>query len=156
MLKIRNKDRGTISANDIIEAYQRAFGQKVSWWRKILIKLMTASVAGCPFHLADNYYRPVDESLIKQILETDKTNREQYVAEDFDCDDFTFKLMGIFHQDTRTAAMPIFITWVVRTDKQAHAVISYYTNNGTVMIIEPQNDNIYSVPAGWQLILLCG
>jgi len=70
------------------------------------------------------------------------------------CDDFAFRLMGVFHQDLRTAAMPIFITWV-GTPEGGHAVLSYY-KNGKVKIIEPQNDEIYAVPKSWALMLLCG
>ena len=70
------------------------------------------------------------------------------------CDDFAFRLMGVFHQDRRTAAMPIFITWVM-TPQGGHAVLSYYVA-GVVRIIEPQTDAIFPVPGGWELILLCG
>jgi len=70
------------------------------------------------------------------------------------CDDFAFRLMGVFHQNRETAAMPIFITWVL-TPQGGHAVLSCYVT-GRIRIIEPQTDDISSVPAGWKLMLLCG
>ena len=70
------------------------------------------------------------------------------------CDDFAFSLMGVFHDNKDTAAMPIFITWVSMPEG-GHAVISY-CKDGVVRIIEPQTDEIYDVPDEWKLMLLCG
>jgi len=159
MIRPRNTIRGAISASEIEAAYRKAFTvaspsfvQRILRW---ITKKVVGATTGNPFYFADTYYQPTDETLIKQILSADKTDLVQYVKESHDCDDFTFRLMGVFHQNVKTAAMPIFITWVLMTDGQAHAVISYCTNSGAVLIIEPQNDQIYSVP-GWQLLLLCG
>lgn len=151
-VKLRQVNRGTISSDDIITAYQEAFN--IPWWRIAIDYLMRIFHLGGIFQMADQYYQEADEALIKEILDEDKTNLEQYIAEDFDCDDFTFRLMGVFHCDPRTAAMPIFITWVV-TSQGGHAVISYY-HKSEVHIIEPQKDWIYDVPSDWKLMLLCG
>ena len=70
------------------------------------------------------------------------------------CDDFAFRLMGVFHQNRKVAAMGIFITWAM-TPRGGHALLSYYVD-GEVKLIEPQNDKIFPVPGGWRLILLCG
>lgn len=142
----RKTARGTIHSSDIIAAYQDAFN--MSWWQVLF------SAFSKVFHLADQYYQEADEDLIWHILENDKTDLIQYKAEDWDCDDFAFRLMGVFHQNFRTAAMPIFITWVSMSDG-GHAVLSYYCK-GFVSIIEPQNDEVYVVPKDWGLMLLCG
>lgn len=75
------------------------------------------------------------------------------------CDDFAFRLMGVFHQDRRTAAMPIFITWVSWDEPDyglvGHAVLSFYSK-GKVYIIEPQTDEVYEVPFYWNLDMICG
>ena len=151
-IRLRKTVRGTVSASEIITAYQEAFG--LPWWRIILDSALKLLHLGGVFQLADATYQETDEALIKEILDKDKTDLEQYVAEDFDCDDFTFRLMGVFHQDPRTAAMPIFITWVV-TSQGGHAVLSYYAK-GEVQVIEPQKDWVYDVPFDWKLMLLCG
>ena len=103
--------------------------------------------------MADEYYKEIDEDIINSVLTQDKIDAEQYVKEYFDCDDFAFSLMGTFHKNEDTAAMPIFVTWVL-TPQGGHAVLSYYL--GEVNIIEPQNDEIYPVPKNWKLLLLCG
>jgi hypothetical protein len=143
----RKKIRAGISSSDIISAYQKAFG--MSWWQSLLAMFQGV------FKLADQTYQETDDNLIWEILKQDKTDLEKYKAEDFDCDDFAFRLMGVFHQNLRTAAMPIFIAWVGLPDGYGHAVISYYCS-GFVHIIEPQNDDIYVVPSNWSLLLLCG
>ena len=141
---------GTIYCGDIIAAYQEAFG--MTWWQGLL------SAFNGTFKMADAYYQRADTGIILDVLGKDKTDLEKYKAEDFDCDDFAFRLMGVFHSDPRTVAMPIFITWVEwyqDNQRYGHAVLSYYCK-GIVYIIEPQNDNVFLVPDGWSLNLLCG
>jgi hypothetical protein len=144
---LRKAIRAGVNASDIITTYQQAFN--MSWWQALL------SLFQGVFKMADQSYDAADEAIIQEILDKDKTELEEYRAEQFDCDDFAFRLMGVMHQDLRTAAMPIFITWVGMPDGFGHAVLSYY-KDGKVKIIEPQNDDIYSVPKEWSLLLLCG
>ena len=124
----------------------------MSWWQSLL------SLFNGTFKMADAYYHEADEGVIKEILEKDRTDHMPYIPEDTDCDDHTFRLMGVFHIDERTRAMPIFITWVdwyEDNQRYGHAVLSYFIG-GMVKIIEPQNDFIFNVPNDWTLNLLCG
>ena len=124
----------------------------------MLSTLATIFGIGGIFRLADATYREIDEGALGRFLEKDKTDLEQWVAEDFDCDDHEFRLHGAVHTDRYLAAMPIFITWVSWIQdgqRVGHAVMSYY-NDGVVKIVEPQNDDIYSVPSKYRLDLLCG
>ena len=140
-----------ISYSTIESAYRKAFGMSDTGWLQWLQRLFKCT---SEFQFADAYYKEVDEELIEMILDGDLGDREDYETEYFDCDDFTFNLMGTFHRDRDTAAMPIFITWVSMAEG-GHAVISYY-KDGEVKIIEPQSDDIYPVPSSWGLMLLCG
>lgn len=151
-LRPRNTAAGDISAAEIKAAYQRAFHLAGEGWLLQLLRLFydIRSV----FNFADEYYKEVDVELLEMILDADQGDKEEYEAEWYDCDDFAFRLMGIFHCDREAAAMPIFITWVV-TPQGGHAVISYY-KAGEVGIIEPQSDEIFPVPEDWTLMLLCG
>lgn len=174
-IRHRNPNRGTVSAGEIITAYTEAFN--IPWWRLLLSTLATALGIGGIFQLADaSYGEMTDEEELRLygFLEQDKTNLEHYVAEDFDCDDFTFRLFGALHTDLAFAAMPIYITWVsweitgnwfkrvwtrikwfVTGQTAGHAVLSYYKAS-KVRYIEPQNDIIKPIPEDWQLRLLCG
>jgi len=141
-MRIRN--RGEIKASEIEKAYTETF--RVSFRQRLFGQVYIG--------LADESYRKTNVSLIRQILKTDETDKQKYEAEEFDCDDFAFRLMGKFHEDRDTAAMPIFITWVV-IPQGGHAVLSFYYY-GMVLIIEPQTDKIFPVPEGWRLIALMG
>ena len=154
MFKTRNLVKGNIPASRIKKAYEKAFNvSPPGFWERLLMAI-TGQGWQSLFFFADNYYKETDEKLIRQILKEDETALEKYVPEFFDCDDHTFRLMGAFHQNRETAAMPIFITWVM-TPRGGHALLSYYVD-GKVKLIEPQNDKIFLVPEGWELILLCG
>ena len=154
MFKIRNLVKGNIPAWEIRKAYKKAFNISTPSFRERLLMAITGQGWQSPFFFADNYYKETDEELIRQILKEDETDLQEYVAEEFDCDDSAFRLMGVFHQNRETAAMGIFITWVM-TPRGGHALLSYYVD-GEVKLIEPQNDKIFPVPRGWELILLCG
>ena len=141
---------GTIPSADIVLAYKKAFG--MSWWQS-LISLFSGT-----FKLADPYYQEADEDIILEVLKNDHTERVKYVLHDNDCDDRTFRLMGVYHIDDRTVAYPIFITWVeyYRNGKRyGHAVLSYLYK-GKVRYIEPQNDNVLPIPDDWTLTVLMG
>lgn len=125
------------------------------------------------FKLADQTYLMASLTKIKQILRKDRTDKQKWEKEFFDCDDFTFSLMGAFHRDRETAAMPMFITWITTLGflrrlwnkirgqkfKGGHAVITFYYS-AKVSIIEPQSDEIspidYPFMEGWRLDLVCG
>lgn len=148
-LRPRIRDRGSISASEIKRAYEGAFG--ISFWDKLLA-FFIGDYGG--IQLADLTYAEVQLDKINEILAKDKTEQQLYSAEGFDCDDFAFSLMGGFHRDRETAAMPIFITWVL-TEMGGHAVLSFLYK-GQVIIIEPQTDDMLPVPENWKLMLLCG
>ena len=150
-LPTRHIYRGEVTAKEIDKAYCNAFG--VSWWQKLFGLTKIA--------LADQTYTEADFDIISEVLAKDMTDKMVYSLdedgnpiEDFNCDDFVFALMGAFHQDRRTAAMPIFITWI-STEMGGHAVISFYLD-GIVTIIEAQNDKMLDISEDWGLILLCG
>ena len=113
---------------------------------------------GSNIRFCDMNYKRADESIIKAITDQDRIDQEEYVADFFDCDDFTFALMGAFHHCRETAAMPIFIIYVQWGEEgniAAHSIMSYY-NNGQIILIEPQSDHCYTVPADWILTFLTG
>ena len=145
ILRPRHSIRGGISASEIEAAYKKTF--KVGFWNKWLFGYGDIK-------LADQTYRETILADIKDMLLQDKTDQELYVTEDFDCDDFAFALMGVFHKDRITAAMPIFITWVL-TEMGGHALLSFYYK-GEVIMIEPQTDELFFPPLNWKLILVCG
>lgn len=147
-MEVRPKERfvykGHIPAAEIKKAYIKAF--KVRWWDRLFSITKIA--------LADATYRELDITKVRTVLSEDYTEKQKYVAEHFDCDDHTFSLMGAFHRDRDTAAMPIFITWIL-TERGGHALISCYYE-GSIILIEPQTDAIMPMSEGYKLTLVCG
>lgn len=134
-----------ITATEVAQIYQKEFG--VSWWQQLfgLVKIC----------LADQQYEDFDLAEVQKVIASDEIQKMKYEAEEFDCDDYAFALMGAFHHNRKTAAMPIFITWV-DVSEGGHAVVSCITKYKTILIIEPQNDKIFPIPTGWSLMVLCG
>ena len=157
-IKSRIKFRGDIGTSEIEEAYRKAFNMsKPNIIKRLLLRLLrVGNPISLPFLFADTYYKEASFAIIGIILKEDKPKLKDYIykPEELDCDDYAFRLMGIFHQDHRTIGMPIFITWV-ETPEGGHAVLSYYYK-GIIEIIEPQNCNTFSVPKDWKLWLIIG
>jgi len=170
VIKRRIKNRGGIPAKEIANAYIKQF--KVSFWDRLFGRTS--------LQLADANYEEANPIIIEAILFEDKTDKEEYIAEIFDCDDFTYALMGVFHQRPEAVAMPIFITWVaigiigrlgkikfiaksiinrmtfgIFGEVEGHALLSYYYE-GHIFMVEPQTDEVFKPPEDWRLILLCG
>lgn len=135
---------GAIPSEDIIEAYKKAF--------KITTNMLNEKRT-C-FHISDESYKPIDMEKLKQFLKDDPCNLQEYNLHDYDCDDFSFALMGALHMNREMAACPFFITWA-DTPKGGHAVLTFYYD-GEVKIIEPQTDEIFDIPEGWTLWMMEG
>jgi len=135
-----------IPASKVESVYSKVFG--VRWWEKLI------PLIGPNFNIGDAEYNEVDWDEVQKVLYSDEIQSWKYEAEEFDCDDFAFALMGAFHHNRKTAAMPIFITWV-RMPEGGHAVVSILLDE-EVYIIEPQNDKIFVPPNSWKLMMICG
>lgn len=108
----------------------------------------------------DMHYKSARLKPIRAVVESSEVDKWKWERTYYDCDDFTWALMGEFHHRRDTAAMPIFVasvTYYSRLRKRDvhHRLITFYAN-GKMTLIEPQNDKFYSVPEGWILKLLIG
>lgn len=142
-----------ISRKEAKKTYIRAFG--VPFWRILISDVASLMKVGGIFRLVDAQYRVItdaDERRFLRLLETDRTDREKWVQDFHDCDDFAFRLFGVIHQDIDFAGMPFFILWVEWTDtkRHGHYVVSYI-KDGKVNVVEPQDDNVMDVPRHWRL-----
>ncbi len=81
---------------------------------------------------------------INTFLEQDQTNRQRYITEKFDCDNFAFRLKGQF-------SVPGWATLsigLVRTE--LHMLCGFLDNNLDWWFIEPQTDGLSGKLATWQ------
>ena len=112
-----------------------------------IITILDAEFQGASIHFADSNYKTTTKTEMMRFLKNDIIDKNIYVSELYDCDDFSFALMGsISCQDW--GALPFGILW---TDVPggAHAVNVFIDSNRKVWIIEPQNDKIFTCPDNW-------
>lgn len=95
-------------------------------------------------YISDNVKWLCNRSDVDDFLLQDDTNKNKYVAEEFDCDDFSFRLMGQMSVP-QWARLAKGIIW---TDK--HALNCFVDENKELWYIEPQGDVIQVKIEDWQ------
>jgi len=90
--------------------------------------------------LSDERYQITTMKSIKDFLSLDDTDKAKYVPVWYDCDDFSFRLMGQFHRGN-WACLAVGIAW-----SKVHAynivILPREFAQYTVYIIEPQTDEL--------------
>jgi hypothetical protein len=101
---------------------------------------------------ADNNYKTVSKTEFKRFLAANKVDMHKYVSEYYDCDDFSFALMGAI-ANPDWGALPFGIVW---TDIPggAHAVNCFIDKKREVYLVEPQNDAVFKCPNNWKPYLV--
>lgn len=110
-------------------------------WTFVLDKLIEVY----PFakiYLRDRYYYICPKQTIVDFLAMDKTDKERYLSEIFDCDDFSFRLMGQFDV-MPYSALAFGIAW-----SRTHAYNVVVVTNEGVFVVEPQSDEMLKVYGG--------
>jgi hypothetical protein len=107
-------------------------------------RILKQSCPGAEVFLSDKSYLACSRADIEAFLDQDKTNKHQYVVEEYDCDDFSYRLMGQFAVEG-WARLAFGIVW---TDR--HALNCFITENGEFRLIEPQTDKIQKGLEDWQ------
>jgi hypothetical protein len=87
-------------------------------------------------YLSDNTYWLCSYSDIQVFIEADDTNRMNYVSEELDCDDFSYRLMGQF-SIKNWSGIAFGIVW---TD--LHALNCFIDDERKFWFIEPQTGEI--------------
>jgi len=74
-----------------------------------------------------------------------------YVPELYDCDDFAFRLWGQINSLPEWAGLSLGIIWF---SEPAHAMNIFVDIDGTVWLIEPQNDGMIERPPDCEAYLI--
>ena len=109
-----------------------------------LAELFNNKFPDIPYFISDSTKYLCDIEDIQAFLEQDATNRLTYVTERFDCDDFTYRLMGQFS----IPGWSEIAKGIIWTDK--HALLGCVDANRDFWYIEPQSDSIQSKLESWQ------
>ncbi|MBA7632475.1 hypothetical protein ES703_40021 [subsurface metagenome] len=96
----------------------------------------------CSFWFADGEYYCSPLGDIDRLVEASLIDKQTYISEKYDCDDFALSLKHHFIRDAyldghRRRPHSLGIFW-----KPGHAMNIAVSDDGKVWIIEPQNDNI--------------
>ena len=92
--------------------------------------------------LSDRIYRLCHTEDVKRFLAQDATDREKYQAERFDCDDFSYRLMGQFSVPD-WSDLTIGIVWT-----NVHALNCVVDEDRQFWFVEPQTDELRKVLEG--------
>ena len=113
-------------------------------WTVIQSLLKKAFGEKCVLFLVDGKYRIPTLENFQKFLKEDKTDLFRYIPEEFDCDDFSFRLMGqVSYPGWSDIAFGIATSMT-----HAYNCIVCEDNEGQnrVFLVEPQNDRIFLVP----------
>lgn len=88
--------------------------------------------------LSDRKYKLCCVDDIRRFCKLDTTNQEKYVSEFYDCDDFSYRLMGQLSIPD-WSALAFGIVWTER-----HAMNCFVDEDKLLWFLEPQSDAIES------------
>ena len=97
-----------------------------------------------PIYLPDMKYKVTTIQQLRRFLDWDDTDKQKYIAEYMDCDDFAYRLKGQV-SIYPWSAIPFGIVW---TD--LHALNCFVDDTGKFWFVEPQNSKIQSELESWQ------
>jgi len=95
-------------------------------------------------YLSDGNYKLTSVSEIKRFLERDDTDKYKYQATYFDCDDFSYRLMGNA-STPEWASLAFGICWT-----QTHAFNIFVDSDKKTYLIEPQSDKVYEFDKAYE------
>jgi|TARA_Y100000310_G_scaffold23392_1_gene22375 hypothetical protein len=110
--------------------------------------LLTSTAPDANIILADNWKYLCSYEDVALFLAQDQTNKVEYISEEFDCDDFSFRLKGQF-SIPGWAALALGICWT-----NNHALNCFVDEDKKLWFIEPQNDTITDVLENIRLIIM--
>ena len=105
---------------------------------RTLLKNQLPETKKAKFYMSDCDYWLIEKEEMERFLREEKSNLFKYMKERYDCDDFSFRLMGMVSAPG-WSDIAFFIVW-----GDGHAYNAFVDDRKKVYIIEPQNDRIIS------------
>lgn len=113
-----------------------------------MINLLKTACPKALVLLSDSIYSTTTVEELQRFLRSDDTNEFRYVSEYYDCDDFSFRLMGQIH-NVEWGALPFGIMWLTKENNVAHALNCFIDDDMILWLIEPQSDQVFLLPNNW-------
>ena len=108
-----------------------------------LLEQLPCWTVNSDFKRADKSYKLVNTEALNVFLASNGVSDAKYTAEVFDCDDFSFALMGAVTQ--WDADLAFGIVWI-----EGHTLNWCVDENKHVWFVEPQSDKIFE-PVGYRI-----
>jgi hypothetical protein len=111
----------------------------------------------CHILFSDSRYRITPIKILKNYVKNSCVPLKKYVAEFFDCDNFALSLSGRFDYDKYPQGYAHGEIWVLLPNGGGHAVNCWCvldSDKVKMVVVEPQNGQIYNFPADWQCFLV--
>ena len=102
--------------------------------------------------LSDEIYEKISLPDLKEFLRKDDTNLYRYKPELFDCDDFSYRLMGNV-SIPGLSGIPFGIVWTI-TENGGHALNCFIDEREQVWLVEPQTDEAFLPKDNWKVQLV--
>jgi len=102
-----------------------------------LYSLLKGKFPDARIYLSDRKYNLATKSEIQRFLERDETDKYKYQVTYFDCDNYSYRLMGNA-SIPEWASLAFGICWTV-----THAFNIFVGSDKKVYLIEPQSDKVY-------------
>lgn len=109
-----------------------------------LYKLLRVKFPKAALYLSDMSYKLCSLADINYFLKQDRTNRYEYKNEIFDCDNFSYRLMGQF-SIPEWSPLAFGICWT-----NLHALNIIVSEARGILFIEPQKDTVQEKLRAWQ------
>lgn len=101
-----------------------------------LLEQLPCWTANSDFKRADKSYKLVNTAALKVFLASNTVSDAKYTVDSFDCDDFSFALMGDISKWDSDLAFGI--VWI-----SGHALNWFVDEDRHVWFVEPQSDKIF-------------
>lgn len=106
--------------------------------------LNALTLSASHIYLSDSQYWLCSDADIESFLSQDNTNKMGYVAEERDCDDFSYRLMGQL-SIPEWSGIAFGIVWT-----NLHALCCFISDTGKFYFIEPQTNKLQENLEPWQ------
>jgi hypothetical protein len=103
--------------------------------------------------LSDKNYKTTNKEELEKYLKYDLTDIDTYENEYYDCDDFSFSLMGGISNPI-WGSLSFGIIWVKKDNNSFHALNIFIDSDRRIWMVEPQNDKIFEFPDNWATVLV--
>ena len=112
----------------------------------------------CHMLLSDEKYRVCPIDVLKCYLNKSDVPSKTYIAEWFDCDDFSDALHGQFTFDTYSKGYAHGELWVILGNGGGHAINCFCVKDtdgkNKMVVVEPQDGRISAFPDNWKAFMV--